>query len=807
MTHITWEAVVENLLDAVLVVQPQTQTITFANLAAARLLQTEVATLVGSPVLNWTDDLQDHVFWESWQLDVESVLESQTMVRCADGHPVPVMRKITPLTLSDGQRIVALSLRDIADAESNRLRLEELLAELRSALDSSSDGILITDLHGHIRAFNHSFVAHWDVPETLLTQLDEAEVWQHLVDRVCDAPGFVDTKLACERNPLMECDDLVILKDGRMLERHTRPQLARGRPIGRLYVFRDVTSRAASDAKLRLAAKVFESSLDAIVVTDAERHVVACNPAALRLTDQPMHALEGGLVDNWFAECARQGMFAGIQEALSQRGAWEGELRLTRRDGAELVLLVSWVVLRAESGQVQHTVLFAKDLSERMEAQRRIEQLAYTDPLTGLPNRLMLGERVGHAIACAQRSGKGFAVLFLDLDRFKSINDSLGHLFGDQVLQEVAARLGRCLRNSDTLCRLGGDEFVIHLHDAGHDAANGTAQRILDAINLPVQVGELQFSMSCSIGIALYPQDGQTLDELVRSADTAMYQVKERGKGHHRFYQADMNADLLERVQLDHAIRQGLTRQEFVLHYQPRVDVQTGAIVGCEALMRWQRPGHGLVMPGGFIDVAEETGCIVQMGRWLADTAVAQAVRWLHAGRACQVAINVSALEFAQPDFVQQVANVLQRSGLPAHLLELELTESILIRDVNEAQAKLKALQALGVHLALDDFGTGYSSLTYLKRFVVHRIKIDQSFVRSLPDNTTDQAIVDAIVRMGHALSMDVVAEGVEHAPQLEWLKTIGCDQFQGFLFSRAVPADDMARLLGLGTGTPDQSA
>jgi EAL domain-containing protein (putative c-di-GMP-specific phosphodiesterase class I) len=312
-------------------------------------------------------------------------------------------------------------------------------------------------------------------------------------------------------------------------------------------------------------------------------------------------------------------------------------------------------------------------------------------------------------------------------------------------------------------------------------------------------VGELQFSLSCSIGIALYPQDGETLDELVRSADTAMYQVKERGRGHHRFYQADMNADLLERVQLDHAIRQGLARQEFVLHYQPRVDLKSGAIVGCEALMRWQRPGHGLVPPGEFIAVAEETGCIVQMGRWLADMATAQAMQWLAAGRACQVAINVSALEFAQPDFVQQVASLLQRSGLPAHLLELELTESILIRDVNEAQAKLHDLQALGVHLSLDDFGTGYSSLTYLKRFVVQRIKIDRSFVQSLPDNATDQAIVEAIVRMGHALAMEVVAEGVEHAPQREWLQAIGCDQFQGFLFSRPVPSSEMGQLLGLG--------
>ena len=799
MTHITWEAVVDHLLDAVLVVQPTTHAILYANPSAARLLSADAASLTGSSVLNWTDDLQDHVYWTGLAAQEGQCLESQTTVKRADGLRVPVIRRITPVALQGDERVVTVSIRDISEAETNRLRLEELLAELRSALDSASDGILITDLAGRIRAFNHSFAAHWELPQALLTRPDEQMVWQHLTDRVCDPAGFSAMREELARNPMQELDDLVVLKDGRMLERHTCAQLTRGRPIGRLHVFRDVTSRTAADVKLRLAAKVFESSPDAIVVTDPDRCVVACNPAAIRLVGQPLHALEGGLVDGWFEENAGMAGLVAIHRALDEKGAWEGELRLQRQDANGPVLLVSWVVLRDESGQLQHTVMFAKDLSERIEARRRIEQLAYTDPLTGLPNRLMLGERVGHAIANARRRGNGFAVLFLDLDRFKSINDSLGHLFGDQVLQEVASRLGRCLRQADTLCRMGGDEFVVHLHDATHAAADVTARRILQSISQPVQVGELQFSMGCSIGIALYPQDGQTLDELVRSADTAMYQVKERGKGHHRFYSADMNADLLERVQLDHAIRQGLIRNEFVLHYQPRIDLKTGAIIGCEALMRWQRPDHGLVLPGAFIGVAEETGCIVQMGRWLADTAVQQAKLWHEAGHPCQVAINVSALEFAQPDFVQQVANVLARTGLPPHLLELELTESILIRDVNEAQAKLHALHALGVHLALDDFGTGYSSLTYLKRFVVHRIKIDQSFVRSLPDNATDQAIVEAIVRMGHALNMRVVAEGVEHAPQRDWLQSIGCDEFQGFLFARAMESGEMGRLLGLG--------
>jgi len=454
---------------------------------------------------------------------------------------------------------------------------------------------------------------------------------------------------------------------------------------------------------------------------------------------------------------------------------------------------VSWVLLRDSAGQPLNTVLFAKDLSEKLEAQRRIEQLAYTDPLTGLPNRLLLGERVAHAICVAQRSGERFALLFLDLDRFKSINDSLGHMFGDRVLVEIAARLQRCLRQTDTLARLGGDEFVVHLHGADREAAARAAQRLIAAVAHPVTIDQMQFTLSASIGIAMYPDDGASLDELIQSADTAMYQVKERGKGHYRFYQPQMNADLLQRVQMDHAMREGLQRDEFVLHFQPRIDLRQRAVPACEALLRWQRPGHGLVMPGTFIGVAEETGLIADLGHWVLRRAVAQAAQWRSAGRPLQVAVNVSALQFARPQFVQDVAEALRDSGLPAHLLELELTESILIRDAEEALAKLQALAQLGVELSLDDFGTGYSSLTYLKRFPLHRLKIDRSFIAAMPEDEVDAAIVAAIVQMGHALRMEVVAEGVERAEQLQRLQALGCDHCQGFLFERALPPQALA--------------
>lgn len=776
----------EGLLEAVLVVDPASECIVAVNAAAVRLAGSEREAMVGSRIRDWLPEPQDVIYWDEWRAGIVQTLESQTSLRRADGTLLRVQRRLSPLQPEGDPPQVLVAMQELHAAEQH---LETLLAELRAALESTSDGILVCDLDGHIRAFNRPFATLWELPEALLTQPDDAAVWGHLAACVPDAAGFQARLSELQRSPLREAHDLIPLRNGRLLERVSRPQLARGRPIGRVYVFRDITERAATEAKLRLAAQMFESSLDAIIVTDAARRIVAYNPAAQRLAGLGPGDAQGDPVDALLQSARHPDWAAERDAALAQQGYWEGELWLRRDSGPGVPLWTSWVLLRDDGGRVLNTVVFAKDLSEKIEAQRRIEQLAYTDPLTGLPNRLMLDERVGHAIRLAQRSGDGFALLFLDLDRFKSINDSLGHLFGDQVLVEVAARLQRCLRQTDTLARLGGDEFVIHLHAADQGAAEKAAQRMIAAVTQPVTIDEMPFTLSCSIGIAMYPQDGTSLDALIRCADTAMYQVKERGKGHYRFYQPQMSTELLARVQTDHALREGLHRGEFELHYQPRVTVRTGQIDGCEALIRWHRPGTGLVMPGTFIPIAEETGLIAALGAWVLDTAVAQAAAWAAEGRPLQVAVNVSALQFQQPHFVQDVAQALQRHGLPPRLLELELTESILIRDAEEALAKLRSLAALGVTLSLDDFGTGFSSLAYLKRFPLHRLKIDRTFIAAMPEDEADAAIVAAIVQMGHALAMEVVAEGVERAEQLHRLRSLGCDHCQGFWFARPMPA------------------
>jgi diguanylate cyclase (GGDEF)-like protein/PAS domain S-box-containing protein len=796
MKFVKWRPWIESMLEAVWVVDLDTQRILAANRAAGALQQVDPDELVGASVVQMHASPQDQFFWQDLAAGRLESIHSETLLRRSDGSTVLVERRATPIDLDDNERVCLVAMQDKSEEHRIQQQLEQLLAELRATLESSADGILVCDLYGGIRAFNRLFSTLWSLPQELLVQRDDAAVHAYLANSVPNPDQYHQRLAQINRSPLMEASDVLVLRTGRVLERVSRPQLVRGRPIGRVYAFRDITERAATETQLKLAAKVFESSLDAILVTDPEFRVLASNPAAEKLTRGPSADLLQHDALSLFFSLQQWSWEKDLTEKLKCAGYWEGELWYRRPDGSATALQASWVMLRDADGECLNTVLFVKDLTEKLAAQQRIEQLAYTDVLTGLPNRLMLTERVEHAIRLSERSEKGFGVLFLDLDRFKHINDSLGHLFGDRVLVEVAGRLKGCLRQTDTLCRLGGDEFVIHLHEADADASERTARRIIETISQPVCLEDMSFSLTCSVGIAMYPEDGTSLDELIQHADTAMYQVKERGKGHFRFYQPQMNADLLSRIRLDHAMREGLQRNEFVLHYQPRACLRSDATKGCEALVRWNAPQRGLVPPGAFIGVAEETGFIVMLGDWVMREAIRQAAVWFRQGHPCQVAVNVSALQFQQAQFVDGVAAALREHELPPELLEIEITESILILDAEEALERLQALAALGVGLSLDDFGTGYSSLSYLRRFPLQKLKIDRSFIASMHENTADDAIVSAIVQMGHALGMEVVAEGVEWVQQRDRLRELGCDQFQGFLFAPALQPTDFEKLL-----------
>ena len=406
----------------------------------------------------------------------------------------------------------------------------------------------------------------------------------------------------------------------------------------------------------------------------------------------------------------------------------------------------------------------------------------------------------------AQRGGNPFALMVLNIDRFKQINDTLGLGFGDRVLLEVTDRIKASLRNVDTVARLGGDEFVLLVHQADAATAEATARRVIDAMARPFTLDSVSFTVTCSIGIALCPADGDSADDLMRRADAAMHRMKEAGRASFRFHQP--RGDAGERsdnspMQIDHAMRQALASGQFRLHYQPQIDLKSGQVIGAEALIRWRDPVLGEVSPGEFIPVAEESGFIIPIGDWVLAQAVRQAAAWRANGLEMPVSINVSALQFQQPDFIDRVADALKGASLPARLLELELTESILIHDAAGALQRLQALEQLGVQMAIDDFGTGYSSLGYLKRFPIARLKIDRSFIKNLPDDTSDVAIVNAIIQLGRALNLRVIAEGVETEAQRQFLHDAGCDEFQGFLFAPALDHGSFEGRIGHGSPVP----
>ena len=784
------------MIEAVCLVDADSLTVITANQAACQLLERDLFAMIGQPVLELLRAPEDAFFWSDVAAGQSDHIRSDTLVVTSSGRSVQVERRVSQLRSEGEQRFFVVCLRDQTEERRVEAELEKLVAELRATLESTADGILVTDLEGSIRGYNRHFAQLWNLPQELLTRRDDAAVFEWMSQAAAEHEHY-DRRLSLIReSPLLEVNDVLTLRTGRVLERVTLPQYARGRSIGRVYSFRDITQRLTDEARLKLAAKVFETSLDAVFIGDPQWRVVAVNPNAERLTGRASSELLGRQFEDLVHDQQDEGVFERVQRQLSSDGLWIGELWHRRGDGVLIPGQASMVRVPDDQGGTLHHVLFFRDVTEKLAAKRRIEQLAYTDVLTGLPNRQRLVERLDMMLALARRSDLVFAVAFIDLDRFKQINDSLGHQFGDRVLIEVAERIQSCLRDADTLARIGGDEFVMLLHQADMQGAEVVGRRVLAALAEPFELEGLSFSVTCSMGVALYPTDGETRDDLIKHADTAMYRVKERGRAGLRFYQPQMNVDLLARMKLDHAMRQGLEQGEFKLCYQPQVRLSDSAIVGAEALLRWNSASLGAVTPSQFIPVAEESGFIVALGDWVLVQAVAQAARWQAAGQPTRVSVNVSALQFQQANFIERVAHVLDAAGLPHDLIELELTESILINDVNEALSRLEALARLGVGLAIDDFGTGYSSLGYLKRFPIRHLKIDRTFVTGLPGDRSDSGIVQAIVTLGQSLGLSVVAEGVETQVQLDFLQQLGCEEYQGFLFAPALEVEAFERLL-----------
>ena len=560
--------------------------------------------------------------------------------------------------------------------------------------------------------------------------------------------------------------------------------------------------KVRAEAALRQSSAVFESTRDGVVITTLEPRIVAVNPAYSEITGYSADEVIGrnpsllrsGRHDRAFY----QAMWAGLKTL----GYWQGEVWNRRANGEIYPQWLTLSTVRDERGEPSHYVGVFTDLTQLKRSEQQLEHMTHHDPLTDLPNRLLVQSRLEHAIEQARRHRSELAVLFVDLDRFKNVNDSLGHPAGDELIQAVSARLRGGLRDEDTLARLGGDEFLVVIEDLeSADAAASVARKLAQLVQAPFRLaGGQEVIVSASIGISLYPGDGDTATGLIQHADAALYQAKARGRDSFCFYSSALTAAVNERMQMEMGLRRALERGELLIHYQPLVSVDGSGRVGAEALLRWQPPGEALVRPDRFIPLAEETGLIVPIGAWVLREACRQARAWIDEGMEFGVvSVNLSVRQFHERELVSQVADVLRETGLPADRLELEITESALMDDVEQAVRTLHALRALGVGLAVDDFGTGYSSLAYLKRFPIGKLKVDQSFVRGIASDDSDRAIVTATIAMARSLGFATTAEGVETPAQLEMLRALGCSTYQGYLFSRPLDAAAFARLHGPG--------
>jgi len=682
---------------------------------------------------------------------------------------------------------------------TERKLAEEKARKLSLAMEKTGNSVMITDHNGIIEYVNPEFSkatgyaseeAVGQKPGILKSGLTAPEYYRDMWAAMASGENWRGELLNRKKSGELFWESEVI----------SALKTAAGDITHFIAVKEDVTERKRQEENLRLWGRAIESSINAILITNAEvagNPLIYANPAFERITGYSLEEALGRNCSFLQNEDTDQPAIEELRRAIHEQREGRVLLRNYRKDGSLFWNELLIAPVHGESGKVTHFVGIQNDVTERKTHEIQLERQANYDTLTGLANRNLVQDRLNQALAYSHRHDCGLAVLFIDLDHFKNINDSLGHDAGDLLLTEVASRLSGNVREGDTVARQGGDEFVLILSEIREDTdVPVVAQKILKAMSAPFDIGGRELHITCSIGIASYPKDGEDRQTLLKNADAAMYSAKKLGRNNTQYYSAEMNVKAMERLVLENGLHHALERAEFLLHYQPQVDLRSGEIAGMEALVRWQHPKLGLVSPAMFIPVAEDSGLIVELGEWVLRTACAQNKAWQLAGlKPISVAVNLSARQFRQPDLVEKVAAILDETGLDPACLELELTESLVMQDVEKTIATLGKLKAMGIKLSIDDFGTGYSSLSYLKRFPIDTLKIDQSFVRDITTDPDDAAIAKSIISMAHDMQLRVIAEGVETEAQKLFLQQRHCDEMQGYLFSRPVPAAEFETL------------
>ena len=787
------------------------------------------ANLAGKPFLQLVHTDYHNMMSVGLDLIAEETTPLPLKLLKTDEHSIDAEVTFSPI--GDGQYMVEA--RDITERTRTAATLQEREQRLRGILDTVADAIITINAHGEVMAFNMAAegIFGYEAREVIghnISMLVGAEHAPHhdqylanyietgkskIIDmkgreemgRRKDGTEFplelavTELRHGTKRFFTGVVRDITERKEHEEQIRRHQDELESRVEERTRELTQEILERRRAEDKLRLAGEVIESLNEGVVIINPDFRISSINPAYTAISGYESNEVLGNYPINHTALSQGSAMFDDMWNGLEEEGRWEGEFWNLRKSGEEYAERLSVTAITSPSGEVMQFAAIISDITKRKQDEERILYQANYDSLTGLPNRSLFLDRLTQAINTMSRTDKNLALLFIDLDGFKLVNDTLGHDVGDMLLKEAAKRLGTCVRTGDTVARLGGDEFTIIMPNLD-DPKNApiVAQRVLDSLGRAFLLSGHEAFVSGSIGITIYPDDAQDASDLLKNADAAMYRAKEEGKANYQFFTADMNEQVQERMVLKNGLTKALENQEFKLLYQPKLDLLSNRVTGAEALMRWESPELGLVSPVKFIPILEETGMVVEVGEWAIHTACKQHKAWLRQGLPpIKVAVNLSARQLRDPNFVDIVKSALKHNDLPPSAIEIEITESMLMSDATVIVAALEDLHDFGIHISMDDFGTGYSSLSYLKRFPIDTIKIDRSFVNDIHTSKDDAEIIHTIINMGHTLNRRIIAEGVEIVEQLNILKEYKCDEIQGYYFSKPLNADNFTDFVG----------